>query len=190
MSVKMPKRDIYTVRTLLTDLKKLKLTPNSLYLVGSEVVYHEWQQAKENLGQDNDVTTYLGELLSFMQKDYEVRLLEGDFHREDDTLMATLTNYLKDTPSEFQSYTLELPGEVIRGVLKTVRTQSERDIKRYERIEGILRSRIETDPSNPDTWNELRITLWILGKYEEASKAFKKAKKLGWDKGRSKIVGV
>lgn len=190
MSVKMPKRDVYTVKTLLTDLKKLKLTPNSLYLVGSEVVYHEWQQAKENLGQDDEVTTYLAELLNFMQKDYETRLLEGDIHREDDTLMATLTNYLKDTPREFQSYALERPGEVIRSVLKAVRTQSERDIERYERIEGILKSKIETDPSNADLWNELRITLWILGKYEEASKAFKKAKKLGWDKGESETVGV
>jgi tetratricopeptide (TPR) repeat protein len=190
MSVKLPKLDTYTIRTLLTDLKRLKLTPNSLYLVGSEVIYYEWKRAEENLGPDDEVTTYLGELLNFMQNDYESRLLDGDIHREDATLPATLTTYLKETPSEFQSYTLERPGEVIRVALKAARTQSERDITRYERIEGTLRSRIANDPTNSELWNDLRITLWILGKYEEASSAYKKAKKFGWDRTESETVGV
>lgn len=190
MSVKITKRDVYTVKTLLNDLKKLKLTPNSLYLIGSEIMYYEWMQAKENIGEEDEVTVYLEELMSFMEEEYESRLVEGDIRREDDTLSATFTEYLNETSKEFQSYTLARNGEFVRGVLMAARTQSERDIERYERIEGSIRKKLDTNPNDSELWNELRIALWIQGKYEDASKAYKKAKKLGWDKSKTKTVGV
>ncbi|MFW9919494.1 MAG: hypothetical protein ACFFED_07830 [Candidatus Thorarchaeota archaeon] len=188
--VKLTKRDTYTVKTLLNDLKKLRLTPNSLYIVGNEVLYFEWTEAVNNLGREDPIAAYLQELLTFMESDYEDRLVEGDIRREDDTIGATFTSYLKDTPSEFQSYTLERSGEFIRGVLMAAQSQSMRDLHRYAKIEQSLRKRLEEKPKDPDLWNEMRIALWIQGKYEEASEAHKKAKKLGWDRRKSKTVGV
>ncbi len=188
--VKITKRDTYTVKALLNDLKKLKLTPNSLYIVGNEIMYYELTEAKKNLGDEDAVTAYLEELLSFMESEYEERLVEGDIRREDDTIGATFTGYLKETPQEFQSYTLERSGEFIRGVLMAAQTQSLRDIQSYQKVEQTLRKRLEAKPKDPELWNELRIALWILGKYEEASAAYKKAKKLGWDRKKSKTVGA
>ena len=188
--VKLTKRDTYTVKTLLNDLKKLKLTPNSLYIVGNEVLYYEWTEATNSLGADDQITAYLQELLSFMEREYEERLIDGDIRREDDTIGATFTGYLKDTPSEFQSYSLERSGEYIRGVLMAAQSQSMRDLQRYAKIEQALQKRIKDNPKNPDLWNELRIALWIQGKYDDASEAYKKAKKFGWDRRKSETVGV
>jgi len=189
-SVKLTKRDTYTIKTLLGDLKKLKLTPNSLYIVGNEVLYFEWTEAAKNLGEEDPITAYLQELLSFMESEYEDRLVDGDIRREDDTIGATFTGYLKDTPPEFQSYSLERSGEYIRGVLMAAQSQSMRDIQRYDKIEQSLRKRLDSKPKDPDLWNELRIALWIQGKYDDASEAYKKAKKYGWDRRKSKTVGV
>jgi len=125
-----------------------------------------------------------------MQTDYERRLLEGDIRREADTPNATLSSFLKDTPIEFQSYVFHRPGEYIRGVLKAAKTIDEREIQRYERIEVGLRSQMETRKKDPNYWNQVRIVLWILGRYEDASDAFKKAKKFGWDKSKADIVGI
>ncbi len=190
MAIKITKRDVYSVKTLLNDLKKLKLTPNSLYLIGSEIVYYEWMQAKEILGEDDEITALLAELMTFMEEEYESRLVEGDIRREDDTLSHTFTEYLKETPIEFQGYTLARSGDFIRGVLMAAKTQSERDIIRYQRIETSIRKKLEGKPNDSELWNELRIALWIQGKYEDATGAYKKAKKLGWNKSKSKTIGV
>ena len=46
------------------------------------------------------------------------------------------------------------------------------------------------DPRNPDLWFNLHLVLWITRRYEEASESFKKARKYGWDKKKSKITGI
>nr|KXH71658.1 MAG: hypothetical protein AM324_08280 [Candidatus Thorarchaeota archaeon SMTZ1-83] len=189
-SRKLPIRDTYTVKTLLGDLKRIRLTPGALYTVGSEVVYFEWKQAAEDLGEEDQVTMYLSELLEFMQSSYEKRLVHGDIHRKRDTPAATINSFLKDTPVEFQSYVLQRSGEFISGVLRAARAQSEREIQRYSRTETGLKRDLEKSPKDPELWNQLRLALWILEKYDEASEAFKKAKKLGWDKKRTKTIGT
>jgi len=190
MSRKLPIRGTYTVKTLLNDLKKMKLTPGGLYIVGTEVVYYEWQKAVENLGEDDPITIHLDELLKFMQIDYERRLVEGDLRREKDTPGATINSFLRDTTMEFQSYVLDRSGEFISGVLRAAQIVNKREIERYERMEKGLSAELEEKLDDPELWNQLRLILWILGRYDEASYAFKKAKKLGWDKKKSKTVAT
>jgi tetratricopeptide (TPR) repeat protein len=190
MSKKLPVRDVYTVKMLLNDLKKMKLTPSGLYTIGTEVVYYEWQMAIDNLGENDPIVVYLEELLNFMQTDYERRLVEGDLRREKDTPGATINSFLKETPLEFQSYVLQRSGEFISGVLRAAQVINKREIERYDRIENRLSAELEENPDNPELWNQLRLALWILGRYDEASFAFKQAKKLGWDKGKSRTVAV
>ncbi len=187
---RLPIRATYTVKTLLSDLKKIKLTPGALYTVGTEVIYFEWKQAVDELGEEDQVTSYLADLLEFMQSSYESELLHGDIHRKKDTPATTINTFLKDTPVEFQSYVLQRPGEFISGVLNAARAHSEREIQRYSRIERGLKQDLKRNPKDPELWNQLRLALWILGKYDEASEAFKKAKKLGWDKKKTKTVGT
>jgi cytochrome c-type biogenesis protein CcmH/NrfG len=57
-------------------------------------------------------------------------------------------------------------------------------------MERGIRKDLEKSPKDPELWNQLRLVLWVLGNYEDASDAFKKAKKLGWDKTTSKTVGL
>ena len=185
-----PIRSTYTVKNLLNDLKKLKLTPSTLYTVGTEVIYFEWKQARDDLGEEDEITIHLEELLSFMQTDYEKRLVQGDIHREKDTPNEAINSFLRETPIEFQSYVLNRPGSFVQGVLQAMRTQSEREIERFTRMEHGIRKELEKSPKDSELWNQLRLVLWVLGNYEEASDAYKKAKKLGWDKTKSKTIGI
>jgi len=189
-SPKIPSRSAYTVKNLLSDLKKLRLTPTTLYTIGSDILYFEWKEAIEELGADDEITIHLEELLKFMQTDYERRLLHGDLRREKDTPNEAINVFLKETPIEFQSYVLKRPGPFVQGVLHAMYTQSEREIERYRRTEKGLRIDLEKHPEDPELWNQLRLVLWILGDYDGASKAYKKARKLGWNKSKSKTVGV
>ena len=187
---KFPSRNTYTVKTLLNDLKKLKLTPNTFYTVGTEIVYFEWKEALEELGEGDEVTIHLEELLNFMQTDYERRLLHGELRREKDTPNEVINAFLRDTPVEFQSYVLKKPGQFIQGVLQAMHTLSEKELSRYMNTEKGIRKDLEKNPNDAELWNQLRLVLWIQGKYDDASQAFKKAKKFGWDKSKSKTVGI
>jgi tetratricopeptide (TPR) repeat protein len=178
------------VKNLLNDLKKLRLTPSTFYTIGSEILYFEWKEAAEELGSDDEITVHLEELLKFMQSDYERRLLQGELRRERDTPNDAINTFLKETPVEFQSYVLKRPGPFIQGVLHATYTQSDRELERYQRTERGLRTDLEKQPKDPELWNQLRLVLWILGDFDGASEAYKKAKILGWDKSRSKTVGV
>ena len=188
--IKLTQRDTYTIKTLLNDLKKLRLTPSTLYVIGTEIVYFELTTTQENLGSDDPITIHMTELLNYMQHDYERQLLTGELRREEDTPRSAINTFLKETPLEFQSYVLEHSGEFIQGVLRAAHTQSQREMKRLDRVEKGLRKDIEKDPRNPDLWFSLHLVLWITGRYEEASESFKKARKHGWDKKKSKIIGI
>lgn len=190
MSNKLPIRETYTVKTLLNDLKKIKLTPGALYTVGSEVIYHEWQRAIDDFGEDNSVAIHLEELLAFLQSDYERRLLEGELRRKTDTPTAAINSFLKDTSAEFQSYVLQRSGEFISGVLRAAQVVSQREIDRFERMEKRLSAELEEKPNDPELWNQLRLVLWVLGRHDEASFAYKEAKRLGWEKRKSRTVAI
>nr|KXH71741.1 MAG: hypothetical protein AM325_02585 [Candidatus Thorarchaeota archaeon SMTZ1-45] len=187
---RIPQRSAYTVKNLLGDLKKLKLTPSTLYTVGTEIIYFEWTQAREELGEQDEITIHLEELMRFMQTDYERRLLQGELRREKDTPNEAINTFLKETPIEFQSYVLKRPGPFVQGVLQAMHTQSEREIARYKRTENGIRKELEEHPKDPELWNHLRLVLWIIGQYDDASDAYKRAKIFGWDKTKSKIVGI
>lgn len=189
-SPRIPSRSAYTVKNLLNDLKKLRLTPSTFYTIGSEILYFEWKEALEELGSEDEITVHLEELLNFMQSEYERRLLQGELRREKDTPNEAINSFLKETPIEFQSYVLKRPGPFIQGVLHATYTQSERELERYRRTEKGLRMDLENNPKDWELWNQLRLVLWILGDFDGASEAYKKAKKLGWDKSTSKTVGV
>jgi len=57
-------------------------------------------------------------------------------------------------------------------------------------MEKGLSAELEEKPDDPELWNQLRLILWILGRYDEASYVFKKARKLGWDKKKPKTVAT
>lgn len=183
-------RDTYTIKSLISDLRKLRLTPSLLYAVGSEIIYSEWIQAKELFGTDSHITIQLEELLNYMQRDYEKQLIDGELHREIDTPSATLNTFLKETPIEFQSYVLQHPGSFIGGVLRASQANNDREYARLGRIEQGLRSDLAKNPRDSELWNQLRLVLWILGKYDEASEAYRMAKKNGWEKGKTKTVAI
>ena len=189
-SIEFTKRDTYTIKNLLNDLKKIRLTPSILYIIGTEIIYYELTLAQTNLGSDDPITIQLEELLNYMQHEYERQLLAGELRRVDDTPRSALNAFLKETPVEFQSYVLNRNGEFIRGVLRAAHSQSQREIKRLDRVEKGLQKDLEKDDKNPDLWFSLHLVFWITGRYEEASDAFKKARKHGWDKKKSRIIGI
>ncbi|MHA2378133.1 MAG: tetratricopeptide repeat protein [Candidatus Thorarchaeota archaeon] len=189
-SVKLTKRKKYTVKSLVNDLKKIGCTPRVLDTVGREVVYFEWSQAQELLGEDHPVTTNLGSLLGFMRGGCEKRLIDGDLWRAADTSHAAINEAIKGAPKEFLSYQFLRSPEHIRFVLDSVLEERSREMKEYKKMEKGIRRQLKSDPDNPDLWNQLRLLLWILGRYKESSEAFKKAKKLGWDKSTSHFVAI
>jgi hypothetical protein len=142
----------------------------------------------DELGEDDSVVVHLKDLLSFMQNEYERRLIEGELRRKTDTTMGAINSFLKDTSMEFQSYVLKSSGEFISGVLRAAQVVSQREIDRYGRMERGLSAEIEEKPKDPELWNQLRLVLWILGRYDEASFAFKQPRVLGWDKKKTRTI--
>jgi hypothetical protein len=189
-STKLTKRKKYSVKNLVTDLKKIGCTPRVLDNIGREVVYFEWTQAQHLLGEDHPVTSHLEILLKFMQGGCEKKLVDGDLWRAADTPQAAINSALKGAPSEFLSYQFVRSSDYIHSVLETAKKERKREIKAFKQIEKGVRREIKADPENPDLWNKLRLLLWIIGKHKESSEAFKKAKKLGWDSATSAFVAL
>ncbi len=189
-SVKLTKRDRYTVKALVTDLKKIGCTPRVLDTVGREVLYFEWSQAQELLGEDHPVTTNLESLLEFMRGGCEKALIDGELWRAADTSSSAINQAIKGAPKEFLSYQLLRSADHIRFVLDSVIQERSQEMKEYKRMEKGVRQELKSDPDNPDLWNKMRLLLWILGRYKESSEAFQKAKKLGWDKSTSHFVAI
>ncbi len=189
-SVMLAKRDKYTVKALVTDLKKIGCTPRVLDTVGREVVYFEWSQAQELLGEDHPVTTNLASLLEFMRGGCEKLLIDGELWRAADTPSAAMNQAIKGAPKEFLSYQFLRSADYIRSVLDSVAEERSQEMNEYKRIEKGVRRELKSDPDNPDLWNKMRLLLWILGRYKESSEAFQKAKKLGWDKSNSHFVAI
>ena len=65
-----------------------------------------------------------------------------------------------------------------------------KEIKEYKAMKKGVKKELKDDPDNPNLWNKLHLVLWILGDFAEASKAFQKARKLGWDSESSKLVSL
>ena len=187
---KLPKRKKYTVKTLMTDLKKINPTPNILRTIGTEIIYYEWTSADRLLGSDHPVTINFNELLEYTESGYQEELVQGKLWRVNDTPKSSLNSFLTGRPNEFLTYILDRPPDYVKRVLDSALEELKREKKRLKRYEKVIRQTIKQKPEDPDSWNRLRLILWLMGKYKEATKAYRQAKGFGWDPESSKLVGV
>ncbi|MHA2212649.1 MAG: tetratricopeptide repeat protein [Candidatus Thorarchaeota archaeon] len=163
---KLQLRKKYRVKDVLTDLKMIDPTPSVTYRIGSELVYFEWNCCIKEKGPESDVTVGLGTLLNFMQYGYEKQLLDGDLHK------ATRS------------------PQYIHGLLLTAKKLRKIEAKRYKSMLKSAKAETKASPEDPNAWYKLRLLLWIIGKYKEASAAFRTAKKLGWDTSSTSVVAL
>jgi len=187
---KLSTRKKYTVKNLIADLKKVGCTPSILDTVGREIVYYEWSQAQYQLGPDHPVTTHLQSLLEFMRGGCEHQLVSGELSRAADTPTAAINAAIKGAPAEFLSYELLRSPDHIKKVLDGTMEDRKREVKQYKVIEKGIRKKLKEEPDNAELWNQLRLLLWLIGKYKDSSEAFKKAKKLGWNAEETDYVAV
>ena len=174
----------------MNDLKKLDATPSVLYNVGSELVYRELDWCSKTLGDGHLVTQNLVVLMEFMQHDYENQLVTGELWRVKDTPKSALTSFMHEKPEEFLNHCIGILSVQIQEVLKKADESRRLEKKQYKKLEKQVRSEIKADKKNPDLWNKLRLLLWVLGKYNESSEAFKTAKELGWSIDSSTLVAI
>ncbi len=188
--VKLPKRTEYTMATLMRDVMKIGATPSVVSRIATEVIYYEWTCCLNTLGPDHALTNGLERLMKYFQEEYEQELLEGKLWRVKDTPRAAINAALKTLPPEVLEYTLCRDPQYIHDILESVRADREEEIKRYKMIEKQLRKEIDESPESPDLHNQLRLTLWLLDRYRDATDAFKKAKELGWSPDSSLVVAL
>jgi len=190
VAVKLTKRKQYTVKDLLNDLKKIEATPSVMYNVGSELVYRELDWCRKTMGDDHDVTANLQDLVQFMQKGYEKQLVTGELWRVKDTPKAAINAFTRDRPEEFLNYPVGILSDQIHEILRKAQASRKFEIKQYKKLVKNIRKEIKTDKDDPNLWNKLRLVLWIIGKYNESSEAFKTAKQLGWTVENSTLVAL
>ena len=190
MSTKLSMRKQYTIKDLLTDLKKIEATPSVMYDVGSELIYRELDWCMKTLGEDHEVTKNLQELMQFMQTGYEQQLVSGELWRVKDTPKAAINAFMKEQPEEFLKYPVGILSDQIHEILKKAQESRKLEIKQYKKMVKNVRKEIKEDKDNPDLWNKLRLVLWIVGKYNESSEAFKTAKSLGWTTDTNTLVAI
>jgi tetratricopeptide (TPR) repeat protein len=187
---KLQLRKKYRVKDVLTDLKKIDPTPSVTYRIGSELVYYEWNCCIREKGPESDVTVGLGTLLNFMQYDYERQVLEGDLYKTTDTTGAAMNRAVKQLSKEALAHVFSRPPKYIHGVLLTAKKLRKIEAKRYKSMLKSAKAETKAHPEDPNAWYKLRLLLWIIGKYKEASEAFRKAKKLGWDTSITSVVAL
>jgi tetratricopeptide (TPR) repeat protein len=189
-SIKLPNRKKYTIKTLMTDLKKINPTPNILRKIGNEIIYFEWTSADRLLGSDHPVTVNFGELLEYTENGYEQELVQGKLWRIKDTPKSSINSFLTGRPNEFLTYTFDRPADYIKQVLDSAIEESQKEKEQLKRYEQVIRQAIKENPEDSDSWNRLRVVLWLMGKYRKATDAYRKAKKLGWNPETSKLVAI
>ncbi len=125
-----------------------------------------------------------------MQNGYEAQLVRGEFWRAADTPNAALNTFLKTRPDDFLNYVYERPPEYIHGVLVEAAKLRVKEIKKYRKIMKGLRKMIKESHEDSDLWNQLRLVLWIIEDYKDASSAFKNAQKFGWSSEETSLVAM
>lgn len=188
--MKLPNRTEYSVKDLMNDLKKVNPSPNVMRKIGTELVYFEWNCCRESLGDNHTITKHLGELLEFMQDEYEYKLVQGELWRSKDTPRSAINDFVRDCPDEFMEHTLDRSVEYVQSLLESAAELGKNERKQYKKMEKAVRAEIKDDPENPELWNKLRLLLWMIGKHSEASEAFQTAKKLGWKSEESALVAI
>ncbi|MHA1906192.1 MAG: hypothetical protein ACW98Y_02770 [Candidatus Thorarchaeota archaeon] len=183
-------RKKYTVKSVFTDLKKINPTPKVTYEIGNRLVYYQWNVCCQTLGTDHPISINFGELLKFLQEGYEAQLVGGEFWKTADTPNAAINSFLKNRPDDFLNYVYERPADYIHGLLVEFAKTRKAEIKKYKKIEKGLRKMIKEAPEDPDLWNQMRLVLWIIEKYSDASSAFKTAQKFGWNPEVTSLVAM
>ncbi len=168
----------------------IEVTPSVSPKIATEILYYEWTCCINTYGGEHPITKGIERLLKYMQDDYEYELLSGKLWQITDTPRKAINDILKELPNDVLDYTLCRDPSYIHSVLEAARLEREREIKRCERIEVGIRHEIEENPSDPDLYNQLRLALWLLGRYKEATAAFKKAKELGWNYDSTLLVAL
>jgi superfamily II DNA helicase RecQ len=186
----LPKRKKYSVKDVLSDLKKIGATPTILSKIGSQLIYYEWTCCRTLLSDDHPVTSNLHALLEFMEHEYEQLLVSGELWRVKDTPQAAINDFLRGRSKEFLEYPLDRPADSIRELLVTASKNRKNEVKFYKNLTKLVKKEIKEDKKNPNLWNKLRLVLWMAEKYPESSEAFKTAKKFGWSPETSALVGI
>ncbi|TFG15541.1 hypothetical protein EU537_00540 [Candidatus Thorarchaeota archaeon] len=186
----LPDRDEYRVKDFVNDLKKINPTPTIMYDIGSNLIYHEVCACKNSVGEGECVTAEMNELLQFMQTDYERDLLAGRLWRTRDTPRAAINKYMRDRPDEFLTHKLQTPNTKVKLILEDAARDRKREKEKLATFEKAVRKMAEESPKDPEVWNRLRLLLWLTGKHNEASAAFRTARKLGWNPETSTLVGI
>lgn len=190
MSSKIKPREKYRVKDIVADIKKFDPIPSVTYRIGSDLIYSELTWSRSVRGPDDPVTIHLDEFLKFLQYDFERQLVEGELYRTTDTPKAAFNKFLKDKAPEFVLYPLTRPPEFIHSVLKSAVEMLKKERKKFKKMMKIAKADVKANPESPDSWYRLRLLLWMVGKYKDASEAFQKAKKLGWSPTNSPVVAV
>jgi len=183
-------RKKYTVKSVITDLKKINPTPKITYDFGNRLVYNDWNACLQYWGHDHPMTKNFHEFLQFLQEGYEAQLVQGDFWRTSDTPSAAFNAFLKGRPKEFLDFQFSRTPEYIFSLLKEIKKLRSEEIKKYKKIEKKLKKMVKAEPENADLWNQYRLVLWIVEKYKESSDAFQQAKKLGWTNEQTSVVAL
>jgi hypothetical protein len=178
------------MKDLLNDLKKIEATPRITYDVGSELVYRELDWCQKTLSADHEITSNLRELMEFMQSGYEKQLVTGELWRVKDTPKAAINRFMKERSEAFLKYPVGILSDQIHLILKKAQASRKLEIKEHKKLVKNIRKEIKEDKKDPNLWNKLRLVLWIIGKYNESSEAFKTAKKLGWTIESSTLVAL
>ncbi len=184
------KRKKYAIKNLVTDLKKINPTPRILYKFGAELIYTEWNNSTLTRGAEDIITKNLDEVRQFMKSDYERKIVEGDLEHATDTPKSVLEAFMRDRPSEFLNYVLTRHPEYVHNLLTTASEMREIEVEQCKKMEDCIRKQMKGGPDSPEIWNQLRILLWLQGKYKKADDAFQKAKQLGWTPEDSNIVSI
>ena len=184
------KRKTYSIKSLFIDLKKISPTPRALHKVGTELVYSEWNTSVAAYGSDHIISKNLNELLQFMESDYENMVLNGDLATVKDTPSSVLNRFLKDRPTEFLEYNITRPSDYVYNIIKVASQVCKDEISQCKSIESGIRKQMKDEPEDFGHWNQLRILLWLQGKYKEAAEALREARKLGWAPEKSQIVSI
>ncbi len=186
----LPDRDSYTVMDILSDLKLMEATPAITYQVACDIFYYERRCCSDALGEDAVLAQDLARIIDFMQNDYERMLVEARLHEARDTPEAAIENLEDELSDETKNYQLIHSADQVRRALQSAKESRMREIEQYKEIEKRIRKQIKDEPKNPDLYNQLRLLLWIQGRYRAAKNAYVKATKSGWTPETNKLVAL
>ncbi|TFF91815.1 hypothetical protein EU545_02865 [Candidatus Thorarchaeota archaeon] len=188
--ITLPARDSYTVEDVLSDLKLIHATPMTTYQVACDIFYYELRCCSEELGEDDTITQEIKRIIDFMQNDYEKMLVEAELHEARHKPKAALGGLEEELSEETKTHELVHSTEHIYRSLQSAKEARIKEVERYKRIEKGIRRELKEDPDDPDLYNQLRLLLWIQGRYRAAKNAYVKATERGWNPENSKLVAL